>query len=100
LQRQIVADTLLAKNYGYQDGANLQNFAWTLSDMLAKTFGYVNSSRKEIRVSLPDIAAYQLFTNNGILTIYEYFDGKIVNIQKMTDALRSKYEYEYYFNKK
>jgi hypothetical protein len=100
LQRQIVADTTLAKNYGYQESADLQNFAWNLSDLLAKTFGYVNSSRKEIRVSLPDIAAYQLYTNNGILTIYEYFDGKIVNIQKMTDALRSKYEYEYYFNKK
>ena len=99
LQRQIVANTELAKSYGYQDGGNLESFAWTLADILAKTFGYVGSNRKEIRVSRPDIAAYQLYINNGILTVYEYYDGEIVNIQKMTDALRSKYDYEYYFNK-
>lgn len=97
--RQIVADINLAKNYGYQDGADLQNFAWTLADLLARTFGYVNSSGKEIRVSRPDIAAYQLYMNNGVLTVYEYYDSKIVNIQKMTDVLRNKYYYEYYFKK-
>ena len=97
--RQIVANKILAKAYGYQDGANLQNFAWYLADLFARTFGYVNSSGKEIRVSKPDIAAYQLYMDNGILTVYEYYDSKIVNIQKMTDVLRSNYEYEYYFKK-
>ncbi len=97
--RQIVADTNLAKIYGYQDGADLQSFAWNLADILARTFGYVNSNGNEIRVSFPDIAAYQLYINNGILTVYEYYDSKIVNIQKMTDVLRNKYDYEYYFKK-
>ena len=62
LQRQIVADTTLAKNYGYQDGADIQSFAWSLADILAKTFGYVGTNGKEIRVSKPDIAAYQLLS--------------------------------------
>ncbi|MEI7765412.1 MAG: hypothetical protein WCI93_02380 [bacterium] len=97
--RQIVANTQLAKLYGYQDGADLQSFAWNLADLFARTFGYVNSSGNEIRVSIPDIAAYQLYMNNGILTVYEYYDSKIVNIQKMTDVLRNKYDYEYYFKK-
>ncbi|MEI8270201.1 MAG: hypothetical protein WCG45_02430, partial [bacterium] len=70
LQRQIVADTVLAKSYGYQDGADIQSFAWSLADILAKTFGYVGTNGKEIRVSKPDIAAYQLYMNNGILTVY------------------------------
>ena len=99
LQRQIVAETNLAKAYGYQDGADLQTFAWDLADLLARTFGYVSTNGKEIRVSVPDIAAYQLYMNNGILTVYEYYDSKIVNIQKMTDVLRNKYYYEYYFKK-
>jgi hypothetical protein len=98
-QRQIVANTELAESYGYQQGADIQNFAWYLADLLARTFGYVNSSGKEIRVSIPDIAAYQLYMNNGILTVYEYYNSKIVNIQKMTDTLRNKYGYEYYFHK-
>ncbi|MEK7572749.1 MAG: hypothetical protein AAB493_02765 [Patescibacteria group bacterium] len=97
--RQIMANTELARTYGYQDGVDLQTFAWNLSDLLARTFGYVNSRGKEIRVSKPDIAAYQLYVVNGILTVYEYYDSKIVNIQKITDVLRNKYYYEYYFQK-
>ena len=97
--RQIMANTELARTYGYQGGVDLQTFAWNLSDLLARTFGYVNSRGKEIRVSQPDIAAYQLYVVNGILTVYEYYDSQIVNIQKITDVLRNKYEYEYYFQK-
>ena len=99
LQRQIVANTELAESYGYQPSASIETFAWDLADLLARTFGYVGTNRKEIRVITPDIAAYQLYMNNGILTIYEYYNGKIVNIQKMTDTLRNKYQYEYYFTK-
>ncbi len=98
-QRQIVANTDLAKAYGYQTGADLQTFAWDLADLLAKSFGYVNKSGEEIRVGPPDMAAYQLYLDNGILTVYEYYNSKIVNIQKMTGALRNKYGYEYYFHK-
>ena len=97
--RQIIANLELAESYGYKQGDNLQSFAWNLADLLGRTFGYVNSNGKEIRVSKPDIAAYQLYMKDGILTVYEYYNEKIVNIQKMTGALRSKYEYEYYFNK-
>ena len=99
LQRQIVADSALAKSYGYQDGADLSAFAWNLADILAKTFGYVSSNGKEIRISKPDIAAYQLYMVDGILTVYEYYDSKLVNIQRMSDILRSNYSYEYYFKK-
>jgi hypothetical protein len=97
--RQIMANAELAESYGYQSGGNLQTFAWDLADILARTFGYVGSNGKEIRVSQPDIAAYQLYMRDGILTVYEYYDSVVVNIQRMTEALRNKYEYEYYFNK-
>ncbi len=99
LARQIVANTQLAKIYGYVEGTDPQAFAWYLADIFARIFGYVSDSGKEIRVSTPDIAAYQLDLSGGIMTIYEYYDSKIVNIQKMTPALRNIYGYEYYFRK-
>ena len=98
--RQIKNNIELAESYGYNENMNMETFAWDLADLLARTFGYVNSSGKEIRVSKPDIAAYQLYMSDGILTVYEYYNGVIVNIQKITNILRSKYEYEYYFNKR
>jgi hypothetical protein len=97
--RQIISNQELAKSYGYSEENNLDTFAWSLADTLARTFGYVDSKGKEIRVSQPDIAAYQLYMNNGILTVYEYYDSTIVNIQKMSGFLRIKYYYEYYFKK-
>ncbi|MEI7809975.1 MAG: hypothetical protein WCI41_00235, partial [bacterium] len=99
LQRQIVKNTALAKAYGYTDGDNLSSFAWGLSDTFARMFGYVSTSGKEIRVSVVDRAAYELRLENGKVTVYEYLDSKIVNIQKETQAMRDKYGYEYYFNK-
>ena len=99
LQRQIVADPQIAKMYGYVDGTDLQSFSWYLADLFARIFGYVSSTGKEIRVIVPDMAAYEIDISSGTLTIYEYFDSKIVNIQKMTPSLRSIYEYEYYFRK-
>ena len=38
----------------------MQEFAWELSHFLAKEFGYVDFKGKEIRVSQPDVSAYQL----------------------------------------
>lgn len=98
--RQIMGNMKLAKTFGYKDGMNLQNFAWTTADFFARIFGYVRSDGKEIRVSIPDIAAYRLELSNGDLTVYEYYDGIIVNIQSMTEVLRSVYGYEYYYKKK
>ena len=100
MARQIVADPELAKTYGYQMGTDLQSFAWTLADVLARDFGYVNSSGKEIRVSTPDVAAYQLQIEGGRLTVYEYYNSKIVNIQRMSSVTRGNYFYEYYYNKR
>jgi hypothetical protein len=97
--RQIKADSELAKIYGYEEGMNLETFSWTVADQLAKAFGYVNENGREIRVSKPDVAAYQLYFNNGILIVYEYFDSVIVNIQKTSAVLRDRYDYEYYFKK-
>ncbi|MFZ2072838.1 MAG: hypothetical protein WAV10_04160, partial [Minisyncoccia bacterium] len=98
--RQIIANKSLAKRYGYVEGQNITAFAWDLADLFAKIFGYIGYNGKEIRVSLPDIAAYQLAVVNNVLTVYEYFSFKIVNIQSMTEVLRNNYDYEYYFNKK
>lgn len=100
LARQIVNNPDLAEAYGYKEGNSLQNFAWTLAHNLAKTFGYVSSTGKEIRVSPVDRAAYELRLENGYATVYEYLDSKIVNIQKASSVLRNKYGYEYYFKKK
>jgi hypothetical protein len=98
--RQILANTEIQRVYGYQAGSDLQNFAWNLADLLARTFGYVAENGREIRVSLPDIAAYELRLSGNQLTVYEYFDSKIVNIESTTTMLRGTYEYEYYFVKR
>jgi hypothetical protein len=90
----------LAEMFGYQEGANLENFAWYMADFLARTFGYVSPSGKEIRVGPPDRAAYQLIMKDGKLTIYEYFDSEIVAIQNISSSLRKNYNYEYYYTKK
>jgi hypothetical protein len=100
LARQIIAKQETASAYGYDQGTNLQAFAWNLADVLARSFGYVNSAGKEIRVSKPDVAAYEIRLEGGKITIYEYYNKKIVNIQKMSSAVRSNYYYEYYYNKK
>src|SRR3989344_5843239 len=57
--RQIIADKEFAKLYGYESETDLLAFAWDLSHQLAKMFGYVTVDGREIRVSFPDIAAYQ-----------------------------------------
>jgi len=99
LVRQIMENKELAKRYGYVEGANLENFAWNLADLFARIFGYVGENGKEIRVTVPDMAAYQVLVIGNKLIIYEYFNNRIVNIQSMTESLRNTYEYEYYFRK-
>jgi hypothetical protein len=97
--RQIVDDVSFAKMYGYQDGANIQSFAWNLSDQFARAFGYVNSSGREIRVSKPDVAAYQLQFTGNKLTVYEYYKNKIIDIRDLTTVFKNASGYEYYFKK-
>ena len=99
LQRQIAANIPLAKMFGYEDGKDMQSFSWTLADYFAKIFGYVSPSGKEIRVSLPDVAAYELRLEGTKVVIYEYYYSIVVNIQSTTSTLRGTYGYEYYFNK-
>lgn len=98
--RQIIANSDIAEKYGYVQGTDLNTFAWNLADLLARKFGYVNSSGKEIRVSPVDKAAYQLRMEDGNLTVYEYLNSKIIHIQKLSSTLRGKYNYEYYYNKR
>ncbi len=97
--RQIIADKNLAKLYGYQEGENLTSFAWTLADFFAKVFGYVSASGKEVRVSQPDIAAYQIKVVANKITVYEYYNSRIINIQNLTSGLKNTSGYEYYFKK-
>ncbi len=97
--RQIMADTVFAKMYGYVDGMNLQTFAWDLADQFAKAFGYIDANGKEIRVSFPDVAAYQLQLVGNKLTVYEYYANKIVDIRNTTATFKNKSDYEYYYKK-
>lgn len=97
--RQIINNPIYAKTYGYQAGTDLQTFAWDLSDQFARMFGYINENRKEIRVSFPDIAAYQLQLVGNKLTVYEYYDEKIVDIRNLTTVFKNASGYEYYFQK-
>lgn len=97
--RQIVSDVAFAKLYGYQDGTGLQTFAGELAHTFAKTFGYVDGNGKEIRVSYPDVAAYQLQFIGSQLTVYEYYSGKIIDIRNVTTIFKNASGYEYYFQK-
>lgn len=97
--RQIMADVDFAKKYGYETGKDMQTFAWYLSDELARMFGYVDESGKEIRVSKPDVAAYQLQLSGNTLTVYEYYENKIIDVRNVSASFKDKSEYEYYFKK-
>lgn len=97
--RQITADTDFAKKYGYTDGQDLQAFAWYLADELGRAFGYVDASRKEIRVSAPDVAAYQLQLSGGKLSVYEYYLNKIVDVRSASATFKTASGYEYYFKR-
>lgn len=93
--RQIIADKTFAKMYGYQDGNDIQTFAWNLADQFARSFGYVNSGGREIRVSKPDVAAYQLQLIGSKLTVYEYYYNKIVDVRNMTTVFKNASGYKY-----
>ena len=97
--RQIIADKEFAKLYGYEEGTDLLTFAWDLSHQLAKMFGYVTGDGREIRVSFPDIVAYQLQLIGNKLTVYEYYDYKIVDVRNVTTVFKKASDYEYYFKK-
>lgn len=97
--RQIIANKEFAKTYGYQEGDNIETFAWGLADSFARAFGYISDTGKEIRVSQPDVAAYQLQLVGNKLTVYEYYDGKIVDIRNVTTVFKNPSGYEYYFKK-
>ena len=97
--RQILANPIYTNTYGYREGNDLMTFAWDLSDQFARKFGYVNKNGKEIRVSYPDIAAYQLQLIGNELTVYEYYDNKIVDVRNITTVFKNASNYEYYFTK-
>ena len=97
--RQIMQNFPLAKLYGYTDGGNLQSFAWSLADILGKAFGYVNSAGNEVRVSQPNVAAYELQVKDNKVTVYEYYNSKIVDVRTISSGFKSKGFYEYYYKK-
>jgi hypothetical protein len=90
-------NTELARHYGYQKGQNLLHFAWDLAHTFAKEFGYVDNEGKEIRVSQPDVSAYQLRLIGDKLTVYEYYKNKIIDLRERTTVFKNKNSYEYYF---
>ncbi len=95
--RQIMRNLSFARLYGYDDSMNLQNFADTLSHTFAKEyFGYIDASGLEVRVSKPDVSAYELRQVGGVLTVYEYYENVIVDIRNTTTIFKNKNPYEYY----
>lgn len=98
--RQIMNYPDFAKHYGYQAGMDLQNFAGELAHTFAQIFGYYSGGRREIRVSYPDIAAYEFGLKDGRLAVYEYYANKLTGIAVFTTALKNAYGYEYYFTKR
>ncbi|MCX6753132.1 MAG: putative Ig domain-containing protein [Candidatus Nomurabacteria bacterium] len=98
LTRQIMGDIALAKIYGYQDGQNLLVFAQNLAHTFATMFGYYQGGGREIRVTVPDIAAYQLGLKDGMLAVYEYYDNHLTGVATATGSIRDIFEYEYYFH--
>ena len=97
--RQISKNAELAKTYGYKEGMDMHKFSWDLADLFARVFGYINENGKEIRVSLPDVAAYQLRLESNKLAVYEYFSGRIIDVRKTTTFFKNASYYEYYFKK-
>ena len=98
--RQIMHYPGFAKLYGYVDGANLQNFADTLSHTFAQIFGYYAGGGREIRVTVPDMAAYEFGLKDGMLAVYEYYDNQLTGVSVVTGKLKNAFEYEYYYTKR
>jgi len=97
--RQILANPIYLNTFNRSGANNSINFVWDLAHKFAKMFSYVDDSGREIRVSLPDIAAYQLQLIGEELTVYEYYDDKIIDIRNVTTVFKDKAGYEYYFER-
>ena len=99
--RQIINNIEFARLYGYRDGEDLERFAQTMAHTFSKYFfGYVAPDGREIRVSQPDVSAYELRQVGGKLIVYEYYKNVIVDIRSRTTVFKLKNPYEYYFTKR
>ncbi len=99
--RQIKNRLYLAKKLGYTQEQNLEQFAFDMAHSLAKNnFGYIDENGLEVRVSIPDVSAYELRAVGKNLVVYEYYKNKIIDIRSRTIQFKLKNPYEYYFRKK
>ncbi len=98
--RRIKKSPIFQRKYGYTEGDNLQQFAWDLAHVFGKAFGYVGPDLREIRVSRPDVSAYQLWLSGNKLTVYEYYKNKVIDARRINSPFKTKNPYEYYFNKR
>jgi hypothetical protein len=98
--RQIMGNQGLAKRYGYREGTNLQAFAENLAHTFAQAFGYVSIDGREVRVIVPNKAAYEIGLVNNVLVVYEFFDNRLTGIATTNGVLKTPLQYEYYFNKR
>jgi hypothetical protein len=63
-------------------------------------FAYVDpSTGREIRVSRPDVSAYEIQQIDNTLFVYEYYEGRIIDIRNNSTVFKTKNPYEYYFKK-
>ncbi|MFM7088937.1 MAG: hypothetical protein ACKOW9_05420 [Candidatus Paceibacterota bacterium] len=97
--RQIRKNTGFAERYGYL-GGDIISFAWNLAHTFSKYyFGYINEENLEVRVSAPDVSAYELRQVGNALVVYEYYRNQIIDIRSRTVEFKDKNPYEYYFRK-
>ncbi len=99
--RQIRNRNKLSEKLGYSGRGNLESFAQNMAHTLSRYyFGYVDESGKEVRVSVPDVSAYELRIVGNKLAVYEYYRNKIIDIRVQSIQFKSKNPYEYYFQKR
>jgi hypothetical protein len=98
--RQIMGNNGLARRYGYRENMDLQAFAQNLAHTFAQAFGYVSLDGREVRVVVPNKAAYEIGLVNNILVIYEFFENRLTGIATTNGILKTPTAYEYYFNKR
>ncbi len=98
-QRQIIGIPSLARLYGYQTGMDMNLFSADTAHFLAGILGYVDNMGKEVRVSYPDVAAYELkMQSNGSIIVNEYLLGVLIESRQIKPILKTPpHDYEYYY---
>lgn len=104
IYRQIKVDADLAKNYSEIENDGSESYYWNVAHQMAIDFAYVDrETGREIRVSQPDVSAYELEQVEDKLYVYEsHLDKKVwrvIDVRETTTIFKNKNPFEYYFKK-